>query len=117
MYIDAVCNSIDDIPDVPPEIRQKYIDLIKNEPVESLRVALKLMDPVYYSTVDLKNSKRIIRALEICETTGRPYSSFLTNKKKERDFIILKIGLSRPREELYERINSRVDKMIEEGLL
>jgi tRNA dimethylallyltransferase len=65
MYIDAVCNSIDDIPDVTPEIRQKYIDLSKNEPVESLRVALKLMDPEYYSTVDLKNSKRIIRALEI----------------------------------------------------
>jgi tRNA dimethylallyltransferase len=109
--------SIDDIPDVTPEIRQKYIDLSKNEPVESLRVALKLMDPVYYSTVDLKNSKRIIRALEICETTGRPYSSFLTNKKRERDFSILKIGITRPREELYERINSRVDKMIDDGLV
>ena len=117
MYIDAVCNSIDDIPDVPPEIRNKYIDLSKNEPVESLRVALKLMDPVYYSAVDLKNSKRIIRALEICETTGRPYSSFLTNQKRERDFIIQKIGLTRPRDELYARINSRVDKMIEEGLV
>ncbi len=116
MYIDAVCHSIDDIPDVTPEIREKYINLSKNEPVESLRVALKLVDPVYYSLVDLKNSKRIIRALEICETTGRPYSSFLTNQKRERDFVILKIGLTRPREELYERINSRVDKMIEEGL-
>ena len=73
------------------------------------------MDPEHYSKVDLKNPKRIIRALEICETTGRPYSSFLTKQKKERDFGIIKVGINRPREELYKRINLRVDNMVENG--
>lgn len=116
MYIDTVCNSIDDIPDVDPEIREKYTKKLGEEGVESLRVALKLLDPEYYSRVDLKNPKRIVRALEICESAGRPYSSFLTKNKKEREFLILKIGINRPREELYNRINHRVDKMIETGL-
>lgn len=116
MYINAVCNSIDDIPDVDPEIREKYIKKSRKEGIESLRVALRLMDPDHYSKVDLKNPKRIIRALEICETTGRPYSSFLTNQKKERDFGIIKVGINRPREELYNRINLRVDNMVESGL-
>jgi tRNA dimethylallyltransferase len=116
MYIDAVCNSIDDIPDVDTSIREKYTSKYREEGIESLRIALKLLDPDYYSKADLKNHKRIIRALEICETTGRPYSSFLTNKKSERNFIIIKIGLKRDRKELYERINLRVDKMIETGL-
>ncbi len=116
MYIDAVCNSIDDIPDVDTSIREKYTSKYREEGIESLRIALKLLDPDYYSKADLKNHKRIIRALEICETTGRPYSSFLTNKKSERDFIIIKLGLKRDRKELYERINLRVDKMTEAGL-
>lgn len=116
MYINAVCNSIDDIPDVDPEIREKYIKMSRQEGIESLRVALRLMDPEHYSKVDLKNPKRIIRALEICETTGRPYSSFLTNQKKERDFGIIKVGINRPREELYNRINLRVDNMVKSGL-
>ena len=112
MYIDAVCEGIDDIPDVDPLIRTKYIEKYKEEGIEGLRVALKLLDPEHYSKVDLKNYKRIIRALEICETAGRPYSSFLKKQKRERDFGIIKIGLERPREELYQRINSRVDDMI-----
>jgi tRNA dimethylallyltransferase len=116
MYINAVCNSIDDIPDVDPELREKYIRKHKEEGIESLRIALKLLDPEHYLKVDLKNPKRIIRALEICETTGRPYSSFLTKKNKTRDFRILKIGLKRAKEELYEKINLRVDNMIGLGL-
>lgn len=116
MYIDAVCNGIDDIPDTTPEIREKYNNIFRKEGIESLRVALKLLDPIHYANVDLKNSKRIIRALEICETTGRPYSSFLQKKRGERDFRIIKIGLTRPRNELYTIINERVDKMIEAGL-
>jgi tRNA dimethylallyltransferase len=116
MYIDAVCEGIDDIPDVDPSVREKYIDKYKTEGIEGLRAALKLLDPEHYAKVDLKNYKRIIRALEICETAGRPYSSFLKKQKRERDFGIIKIGLERSREDLYQRINSRVDHMIESGL-
>lgn len=116
LYIDAVCGGYDDIPDVDAEVREKYIQLYEREGVESLRAALKLLDPDHYSKVDLKNYKRILRALEICETTGRPYSSFLKNQKRVRDFSIIKIGLERDRDELYSRINSRVDEMIETGL-
>lgn len=116
LYIDAVCNGIDDIPDVDPLIREKYIRRYEQEGVEGLRISLKMLDPEYYGRVDLKNYKRIIRALEICETTGRPYSSFLRKEKRYRDFRIIKIGLTRPREDLYERINLRVDRMISQGL-
>lgn len=116
LYIDAVCKGYDDIPDVDPEVRKKYLQLYENEGIESLRVALKVLDPVHYSKVDLKNYKRILRALEICETTGRPYSSFLKNQKRGREFSVIKIGLMRDRSELYSRINSRVDEMIVNGL-
>jgi tRNA dimethylallyltransferase len=116
MYIDAVCNGIDDIPDVDAAIREKYTRLYKEEGLESLRVSLKLLDPEYYRNVDLRNYKRIIRALEICETTGQPYSTFLRKEKNKRGFRIIKIGLERPREELYQRINLRVDQMIIQGL-
>ena len=116
MYIDAVCNGIDDIPDIDPDIRAKYNAMYIESGIESLRSALKLLDPEHYSRVDLKNHKRIIRALEICESTGRPYSSFLHKRKVARDFGIVKIGLSRDRDKLYERINERVDNMIAEGL-
>jgi tRNA dimethylallyltransferase len=116
MYIDSVCNGIDDIPDVDPAIREKYIRKYKEEGLESLRACLKLLDPEHYKNVDLKNYKRIIRALEICETTGLPYSTFLNKEKRKRDFRIIKIGFERSREELYERINMRVDKMIRLGL-
>jgi tRNA dimethylallyltransferase len=116
MYIDAVCDGIDDIPDTDMSIREKYIAMYMNEGIESLRIALRLADPEHYSKVDLKNHKRIMRALEICESTGRPYSSFLKKQKRERDFEIIKIGLKREREDLYNRINSRVDEMIHSGL-
>jgi tRNA dimethylallyltransferase len=116
MYIDAVCNGIDDIPDVDPAIREKYLKKYKEEGIAGLRIALKILDPDHYEKVDLKNPKRIIRALEISETTGRAYSSFLTKQKQERDFRIIRIGLERPRDELYKRINNRVDVMIEKGL-
>jgi tRNA dimethylallyltransferase len=116
MYIDAVCDGIDDIPDVDPSVREKYIERYRQEGIEGLRVDLKLLDPEHYAKVDLKNFKRIIRALEICESTGRPYSSFLKKHKRERDFSIIKIGLKRTREDLYRRINSRVDEMVSMGL-
>ena len=116
LYIDAVCTGIDDIPDVDPAIRDKYTRKYKEEGLESLRVNLKLLDPEHYNKVDLRNYKRIIRALEICETTGLPYSTYLKKEKKKRDFKIIKIGLDCPREDLYERINARVDMMISLGL-
>jgi tRNA dimethylallyltransferase len=116
MYVDAVCSGIDDIPDVDPAIREKFLNRYREEGIEGLRITLKLLDPDHYANVDLRNYKRIIRALEICESTGRPYSSFLKKHKRTRDFGIIKIGLERPRNELYSRINKRVDEMIEAGL-
>lgn len=116
MYIDAVTDGIDDIPDIEPVIRDKIIKKFKEEGLEGLRIALKLLDPQHYEKVDLKNPKRIIRALEICEATGRPYSSFLKKEERDRDFKVIKIGLERPREDLYRRINLRVDDMIRNGL-
>jgi tRNA dimethylallyltransferase len=116
MYIDAVCHGIDDIPDVDLSVREKYIGLYMEEGIEGLRATLKLLDPEHYAKVDLKNYKRIIRALEICESTGRPYSSFLKKQKREREFGIIKIGLERSRDDLYERINSRVDEMVRTGI-
>ncbi len=116
MYIDAVCEGIDNIPDVDTAIREKYITLYKREGIEGLRMALKILDPVHYAKVDLKNHKRIMRALEICETTGRPYSSFLNKGKIERNFRIIKVGLERDRDDLYMRIDARVDEMMSKGL-
>ena len=116
MYIDAVCDGIDDIPDVDPAIREKYTSIFIEDGIEGLRSTLKLLDPEHYARVDLKNHKRIIRALEICETTGRPYSSFLKQQQRERYFKIIKIGLNRSRDELYSRINERVDEMVRTGL-
>ena len=116
MYIDAVCNGIDDIPDTDPSIREKYNTKFREEGIESLRAELKLVDPVHYGKVDLRNHKRIIRALEIFESTGRPYSEFLTRKKAQRDFEVIKIGLERERDDLYKSINIRVDEMIRNGL-
>jgi len=116
MYIDAVCSGIDDIPDIDPAVREKFQKRYSEEGIGELRMALKLLDPEHYANVDLKNYKRIIRALEICESTGRPYSSFLKKQKRIREFSIIKIGLMRPRDELYTRINKRVDEMIETGL-
>ena len=117
MYIDAVCNGIDDIPNVDAEIRKELKERLQTEGLETLRHELKLLDPEYYNIADLKNPKRIVHALEICYTSGKPYSSFRVHKKKERPFQIIKIGLKREREDLFDRINTRVDMMIEKGLL
>lgn len=117
MYVDAVCKGIDDIPTVDNETRQLMLRRYESEGLEQLCAELKLLDPEYYRIVDLKNPKRVIHALEICYMTGRTYTSFRTCSAKERPFRILKIGLTRPREELYERINQRVDQMMADGLL
>lgn len=117
MYIDAVCKGIDDLPTVTPELRKELLDLYEREGLDPIRNQLKLLDPNHYKEVDLKNYKRVIHALEICLMTGRPYSELRTNPRKERPFKIIKIGLTREREELYQRINRRVDGMMEEGLL
>lgn len=116
LYMDAVCRGMDDIPDTDPGVRNKYLEIYQREGIEALRFALKILDPDYYSTVDLHNPRRLLRALEITESSGRPYSSFLTSVVRERDFAIIKAGLTRERGELYGRINSRVDRMMEEGL-
>lgn len=117
MYIDAICNGIDDIPTVDSETRQLIMNKYKEEGLERLCAELKLMDPEYYSIVDLKNHKRVMHALEICYMTGKTFTSFRTGQKKKRPFKIIKIGLTRDREELYNRINKRVDQMIKDGLV
>lgn len=117
MYVDAVCKGIDDIPTVDKETRELMIHRYETEGLERLCAELKLLDPEYYNIVDLKNPKRVVHALEICYMTGKTYTSFRTRSNKKRPFHILKIGLKRDREELYERINRRVDQMIDEGLV
>ena len=116
MYIDAVCNGIDNIPTINDDIRETMKQRLANEGLEALVEELKRLDPEHWSIVDRNNPRRVVHALEICKQTGRTYSSFRTNTAKERPFNILKIGLDRPREELYNRINNRVVQMIEEGL-
>ena len=117
MYIDAICKGIDDIPTVDTETRELMLQRYETEGLEKLCAELKLLDPEYYRIVDLKNPKRVIHALEICYMTGKTYTSFRTQQKKQRPFRIIKVGLTRDRAELYNRINHRVDIMIEEGLL
>ena len=117
LYLRALCDGIDEIPAVDPEIRIQLQERMKNEGLESLRFDLKKLDPDSYAAMDLKNPNRILKALEICMTTGKPYSSYLNHGKKERDFHILKIGLNMNRGTLYERIDKRVDVMIQKGLL
>lgn len=116
MYIDAVCKGIDDIPTVDAETRELLMQKYESEGLEQLCSELRLLDPEYYKVVDLKNPKRVIHALEICYMTGRTYTSYRTQQIKQRPFRIIKIGLTRPREELYERINQRVLQMIADGL-
>lgn len=117
MYVDAVCKGIDDIPTVDDETRQLLLQRYQEEGLEPLVAELRLLDPEYYRIVDLKNPKRVIHALEICYMTGRTYTSFRTRQEKQRPFRIIKIGLTRPREELYDRINRRVLQMVDEGLV
>ena len=117
MYIDAVCNGIDDIPTVREDIREEMKRRYEEEGLEALCEDLRRLDPEHYAIVDRQNYRRVIHALEICYQTGRTYTSFRTQSKKERPFRIVKIGLNRDRDELYNRINARVDTMMEQGLL
>lgn len=117
MYIDAICNGIDDIPTIDDDTRMLLKERYEQEGLAPLLRELKLIDPAHYAIVDQRNPKRVIHALEVYYTSGKPYSSFRTGIRKERPFRIVKMGLNRPREELFARINSRVDVMMEEGLV
>lgn len=117
LYIDAVCKGIDDIPNVDKKIRNELIARYEKNGLEDLRLELKKIDPEYYAKADLKNHKRILHALEIYYSSGKKYSSLLTNPKKNRNFNIIKIGLNTDRQILHERINKRVDIMISKGLV
>ena len=117
LYIDALCKGIDDFPTVDPEIRKMVIGWFETEGVEYLRRQLKILDPEHYAKVDLRNHKRIMKAIEVSLQTGKPYSSFLTAQEQKRSFDIEKIVLNRPREELFERINLRTTQMMNEGLI
>ena len=117
MYIDAVCDGIDDIPTVDDETRETLKKRLADEGLEALVEELKKLDPEYYEIVDRQNPRRVVHGLEICLMTGKTYTSFRKREKKKRPFRIIKIGLNRPREELYERINQRVDLMMHQGLL
>ena len=117
MYIDAVCQGIDDIPTVDEATRRLMKRKLETEGLDALVEELKVLDPEHYKIVDLHNPRRVVHALEICYMTGNTYSSYRTNTKKIRPFNIVKIGLNRPREEMYERINNRVLKMMNQGLI
>jgi len=117
MYIDAVCNGIDDIPTIRDDIRQEMKRRYQEEGLEALCEDLRRLDPEHYAIVDRQNYRRVIHALEICYQTGRTYTSFRTQQRKPRPFHIIKIGLNRDREELYDRINQRVDQMMDSGML
>ncbi len=116
-YIDALVNGLDDFPSADLQLRSELTSRLENEGVESLRLELKALDPESYETIDIANGQRVVRALEVCLMTGRPFSSFKTSSRKARDFEIEKIGLARPRDVLYDRINRRVLQMIDDGLV
>jgi len=117
LYIDALCNGLDDFPPADPELRAELSRRLREEGVASLRAELRLLDPESYAALDPANGQRIVRALEVTIGTGRKFSSFKTRPEKPRPFTIEKIGLTRPRPELYARIDARVDQMMAEGLL
>lgn len=116
-YIDALVNGLDDFPSADLQLRDELMTRLREEGVESLRVDLQKLDPESYATIDIANGQRVVRALEVCIMTGKPFSSFKTNHLKKRDFEIEKIGLTRPRDVLYDRINRRVLQMVDEGLV
>ena len=116
-YIDALVNGLDDFPAADLQLRNELMARLKEEGVEGLRQELRHLDPESYATIDIANGQRVVRALEVCMMTGKPFSSFKTSQAKRRDFEIEKIGLTRPREELYDRINRRVIQMVDEGLV
>ena len=117
MYIDAVCDGIDDIPTIDEETRRLMKQRLADEGLEALCEELRRLDPEYYEIVDHQNPRRVVHALEICTMTGKTYTSFRRRERRQRPFRIVKIALNRPREELYERINCRVDQMMSDGLL
>ena len=117
MYIDAVCDGIDDIPTIDDETRRLMKQRLADEGLEALCEELRRLDPEYYEIVDRQNPRRVVHALEICTMTGKTYTSFRRREQRQRPFSIVKIALNRPREELYERINCRVDQMMSDGLL
>ncbi len=117
LYIDAVCKGIDELPDPELALREDIKQLFANDGIEALRSQLKILDPIYYQEVDLANPKRLMRAIEVCLTTGKPYSSLRINQQSPRPFNVIKIGLFRDRGKLYSIINHRVDVMMEMGLL
>ena len=116
-YVDALVNGLDDFPSADLKLRGELMARLQEEGVEALRLELKALDPESYATIDIANGQRVVRALEVCLMTGRPFSSFKTSARKSRDFEIEKIGLVRPREVLYDRINRRVIQMIDDGLV
>jgi tRNA dimethylallyltransferase len=116
-YIDALVNGLDDFPSADLKLREELTSRLESEGVEALRLELKKLDPESYATIDIANGQRVVRALEVCIMTGRPFSSFKTAVRKPRDFEIEKIGLTRSRDVLYDRINRRVIKMIDDGLV
>ena len=116
-YVDALVNGLDDFPQADLKLRSELTDRLKNEGVESLQQELLKLDPESYATIDIANGQRVVRALEVCIMTGRPFSSFKTSPNRTRDFEIEKIGLTRPREVLYDRVNRRVIQMIDDGLV
>jgi len=116
MYIDALCNGIDDIPTISEQVRKKVWDLYEREGLEHVLALLQTLDPEHYAIVDKQNYKRVIHAVEICLQSGTTYTSLRTNQKKERPFSIVKVVIDRDREQLFERINRRVDAMVEMGL-
>ena len=116
-YIDALVNGLDDFPSADLQLREELMTRLREEGVESLRVDLQKLDPESYATIDIANGQRVVRALEVCIMTGKPFSSFKTNQLKKRGFEIEKIGLTRPRDVLYDRINRRVLQMVDEGLV
>lgn len=117
MYIDAVCNGIDDIPTILPEIREEMMRRLETEGLEQMCNLLRELDPEHWNIVDRNNPRRVIHALEICIQTGKTYTSFRSNTIKDRPFNIIKVGLNRDRDELYNRINQRVLDMIEKGMI
>lgn len=116
-YVDALANGLDDFPSADLQLRSELTARLQNEGVEALRLELKALDPESYATIDIANGQRVVRALEVCLMTGKPFSSFKTSSRKKRDFEIEKIGLTRPRDVLYDRINRRVVQMIDDGLV
>ena len=116
-YVDALLNGLDDFPSADLTLREELMARLREEGVESLRMELKALDPLSYDTIDIANGQRVVRALEVCLMTGKPFSSFKTSARKARDFEVEKIGLTRPREVLYDRINRRVVQMIDDGLV